>query len=99
MIAGPKLSSRVMAAQDQVSSDLGGEAAILQLTSGVYYGLNTVGARIWALLQQPRTVRDIRDTLLAEYDVTPERLEADLFDLLGKLATEQLIEVRDADAA
>src|SRR2546425_7350428 len=99
MIAGPKLSSRVMAAQDQVSSDLGGEAAILQLTSGVYYGLNSVGARIWALLQQPRTVGDIRDTLLAEYDVTPERLERDLLALLSSLLAERLIEVRSEPAA
>jgi len=87
-------SSRVIAARDQVSCDLGGEAAILQLASGIYYGLNPVGARVWALLQQPRTVREIRDALLAEYDVGPERCERDLVALLQTLAAERLIEVR-----
>ena len=89
------LSSRVIAARDQVSCDLGGEAAILQLASGTYYGLNPVGARVWALLQQPRTVREIHDALLAEYEVGPEQCERDLVALLQTLAAERLIEVRD----
>ena len=89
----------VAAVRDQVSCDLAGEAAILHLGSGVYYTLDRVGARVWSLIQQPERVGTLRDTLLTEYDVTPERLEADLFDLLGKLAAERLIEVRDAGAA
>ena len=88
MLAGSGLSSRVIAARDQVSCDLGGEAAILQLASGIYYGLNPVGARVWALLQQPRTAREIRDALLAEYDVDRERCERDLLALLHALAAE-----------
>lgn len=47
------LSSRVVAGRAQVSCDLGGEAAILHLTTGTYYGLDPVGARIWTLLEQP----------------------------------------------
>jgi hypothetical protein len=92
------LSSRVARASDQVSCDLGGDVAILHLGSGIYYGLDGVGARVWALLGEPRTVRDIRDALLAEYDVTAARLEADLLRLLTRLAAERLIEVRDANA-
>ncbi len=86
--------STVVVAKDQVSSDLGGEVAILDLTAGVYYGLEAVGARIWNLLQEPRTVSEIRDALLEEYDVEPERCEQDLLVLLQRLATEGLIEVR-----
>ncbi len=93
------LTSVVAPARDQVSCDLAGEAAILHLGSGIYYGLNPVGARIWALLQQPIRVDHLRDTLLAEYDVAPERLERDLTGLLGQLAAERLIEVHAADAA
>ncbi len=92
------VSCRVVAARDQVSCDVGGEAAILQLASGVYYSLDAVGSRIWALVQSPRSVREIRDTLLAEYDVPAERCERDLLGLLQALAAEQLIEVRDEAA-
>src|SRR5689334_23295725 len=75
-------SSTIQAARDQISRDLEGEALILQLNSGVYYGLDAVGTRIWGLLQQPTTVQAIRATLVAEYDVEPERCEHDLLQLL-----------------
>jgi hypothetical protein len=88
-------SSTVVAAKDQVSSDLGGEVAILDLKAGVYYGLDAVGARIWSLIQEPRTVNEIRDILLEEYDVEPERCERDLLVLLRRLADEGLVEVRN----
>ena len=83
-----------MAAKDQVSSDLGGEVAILDLKAGVYYGLDAVGARIWSLIQEPRTVNEIRDILLEEYEVEPERCERDLLVLLQRLADEGIIEVK-----
>jgi Coenzyme PQQ synthesis protein D (PqqD) len=86
--------STVVAAKDQVSSDLGGEVAILDLKAGVYYGLDAVGARIWSLIEEPRTVKEIRDILLEEYDVEPERCERDLLALLQRLADEGLVEVR-----
>jgi hypothetical protein len=87
--------SVVVAASDQVSCDLAGEAAILNLKTGVYYGLNAVGARVWSLIQESRTVEEIRDTIVAEYDVEPPRCEDDIVALLEELAAEGLIVVRD----
>lgn len=91
--------STVVGAKDQVSCDLAGEAAILNLESGVYYGLDAVGARVWHLLQEPRTVQDIRETLLMEYEVERDRCERDLLALLQELVAAGLIEVRDESAA
>ena len=91
--------STVVAAKDQVSSDLGEELAILNLKAGVYYGLDAVGARIWSLIQEPRKVDEIRDVLLEEYEVEPERCERDLFALLQRLASEGLIQVEDEASA
>ncbi len=88
-------NSVVVAIKDQVSSDLGGELAILDLKVGKYYGLDPVGARIWELIQEPRVVETVRDTLLEEYDVEPERCERDLLALLRDLAAAELIEVRN----
>jgi hypothetical protein len=87
--------SVVVATKDQVSCDLAGEAAILNIKSGVYYGLNPVGARIWDLMQQPRKVAEIQDEITNEYEVEPERCSRDLVALLEKLFAEGLIEVRD----
>ena len=88
--------SRVVVARDQVSTDLGGEeVAILSLKGGTYYGLDEVGARIWGLIQEPKTVEEIRDVLIEEYEVEPERCERDLISLLESLADEGLVEVKD----
>ena len=92
-------NSIVAAVKDQVSCDLGGESAILNMKNGVYYSLDPVGARVWNLVQQPKSVRDIRETLLAEYDVEPQRCGSDLFGLLERLLSEGLIELRNGAAA
>ncbi len=91
--------SVVVAAEGQVSSDLGGEVAILDLEAGVYYGLDEVGARIWSLIQEPRSVDEVRDILLEEYEVEPERCEYDLVALLQRLAEEGLVKVEDEKSA
>jgi Coenzyme PQQ synthesis protein D (PqqD) len=91
--------SIVVAAKDQVSCDLAGEAVILHLKSGMYYGLNTVGARIWDLIQAPMTVDALRDTLLQEYNVEPQLCERELLTLLEELAVQGLVEVKHAPTA
>jgi coenzyme PQQ synthesis protein D (PqqD) len=88
--------SIVVAARDQVSCTLGTEAAILSLKSGVYYGVDEVGARIWSLLQKPCSVEALREAIIDEYDVEPERCERDLLALLEQLHAEGLIEVRSS---
>jgi Coenzyme PQQ synthesis protein D (PqqD) len=86
--------SVVVATKDQVSCDLAGEVAILNVKSGVYYGLDPVGARIWNLMQEPREVVEIQNTITGEYDVDPEQCSRDLMSLLQKLLAEGLIEVK-----
>lgn len=87
------VNSIVVVTKDQVSADLSGEAAILNLKSGVYFGLNAVGASIWKLIQEPRSVNEINDALVQEYDVDPYQCEKDLLALLGELLSKELIEV------
>jgi hypothetical protein len=42
-----------------------------------------------------RTVAEIRDAIVAEYEVEPECCERDLRRLLGKLVDQGLVEVRE----
>ena len=87
--------STVVATKDQVSADLSGEAAILNLKTSTYFGLNTVGASIWKLIQEPKTVSQIRDAIVEEYDVEPDRCEHDILELLQELLKYGLIEIVD----
>ena len=86
-------NSTVMIAKDVVSCNLVDEAAILNLKDGVYYGLDPVGARIWNLIQQPRQVNEILQTLLDEYDVEKIRCEHDLMELLEQLIEKELVKI------
>jgi len=86
--------SRIVASKDQVSCDLAGEAAILNLKNSVYYGLDPVGARVWNLIQEPKNLAEIRDTLLGIYDVDSLKLESDLRALLTELAEQGLIDIQ-----
>ena len=84
--------SSVVAAANQVSCELAGEAAILNLRSGVYYGLNPVGAFIWKLIQQPQPVAGLLEAVWQEYEVDRAKCEEDLMRLLNDLAEHNLIE-------
>jgi hypothetical protein len=90
------LQSVVVAASEQVSCLLGEESAILNLKNTNYYGLDSVGTMVWNLLRQPRSIFEIRDALLVEYEVEADRCERDLLDLLAKMREEGLIEVQVA---
>lgn len=68
---------------------------ILNFDEGVYYGLEKVGARVWEMVRSPVPLAEIRDTIVAEFDVDPDRCEADLQNLLTELAEAGLIEVAD----
>lgn len=88
--------SVVVAAKDRVSCPLGDDVIILDLKAGLYFSLDNVGATIWQLIQQPRTVGELRQAVLDTFEVDPEVCERDLLALLRELATRNLIEVRDA---
>jgi hypothetical protein len=86
--------SRIAASAHQVSCDLGGEAAILNLKNSVYYGLDSVGTSLWSLIQEPKTFAEIRQALLDIYDVDSSELESDLQALLGQLSEQELIDIQ-----
>ena len=89
----------LVAARDQVSTELEGEAVILGLADGVYYGLDGVGALVWERLREPRSVAELRDAVTAAYDVDAETAERDLLDLLRDLAARGLVEAAPPGAS
>ncbi len=89
------LDSVVSVAADQVSCELDGEAAILNLKSGAYHGLDPVGATVWKLIANPTPVRQVIDAMIVEYNVDRSRCERDLLALLSQLDERGLIQVAD----
>ena len=89
------ISSTVVAEKEPVTSEMANEVAILNPKSGMYFGLDMVGARIWELIQDPMTVKDIRNKILDEYDVDVDRCEKDLLIIISEMSNNGLVEVRD----
>jgi len=87
------LTSRVRVSDAVVSRDLEGESVLLHLTSGVYFGLDPVGTRIWHLLNEPRGLPDVLDALVDEYEVARGQCERDLLRFVGQLREKALVEV------
>jgi PqqD family protein of HPr-rel-A system len=83
---------------DVLARVLDGEAVLLDLGSGSYFGLNDVGTRAWELLATPHDLAELTRRLHAEYDVEPAVLEADLRRWLQELSARGLISRLDADA-
>ncbi len=74
-----------------VSRQIGGETVILNLESGTYFGLDVVGARIWQLIAEGKSVAETRATMLAEFDVAEDVLDHDLEKLLRDLRDHDLL--------
>ena len=75
-----------------LAQTLGEEVVLLDANRGVYFSLNPTGARAWQLLSEGESLDKIRSTLLEEFEVTAEVLEADLQRLFNELTENQLIE-------
>ena len=82
--------TRVARAETAISTEIDGELVALDVARGVCYGLNRIGTRIWQLIEVPRSAREIVETLLVEYDVSPEVCMEQTVSLLGDLLSAQL---------
>ena len=87
------LSSRVVASTHQVSTTLSGEAVILHMTDGIYFGLNAVGATIWGRMQQPVALAAVVDHVTATFDVDRDTAERDVLRISAELADKGLLDL------
>ena len=83
----------VVAARDVLSADFDPDLVLLKLQDGTYYGLDDVGARVWALLQSPVPLGVIRDTITSEFDVEPARCTRDIQAFVADLIGRGLVDV------
>ena len=84
-------STTAKAAENALSTTIDGETVILHRDAGKYYGLNEVGTFIWELLQEPRSVDELCEQVVAEYDVDRDRCQTDIEELLVDLAESELV--------
>jgi len=93
------LDSVIARVSDVTSAEVDDELLMMRLESDAYFGLDDIGARIWAMLEQPVSVGAVCGALVAEYDVTPEQCQRDVLHFLGDLAEKGLVHEPGAGAA
>jgi hypothetical protein len=86
-------ASVIVAAEDHPAATVAGDTVILATAAGRYFGVNAVGARIWQLVQAPTSVAAIRDAIVSEYDVEPQRCEADVIKLVREMLQVKIVKV------
>lgn len=92
------LESGVRVAEDVVFRNLRGEAVVLNLRTGLFFGLDPVATRIWHLIDEHRSLRAVFATLLEEYDVPEARCRQDLLGLVGALHEHGLVHLENSAA-
>jgi len=90
-------TARVTVLESVLMQELDGEAVLLHLDSGKYFGLDLVGTRMWELLESSQTIQLAFDQLLEEFDVESDQLRADLERMIVELSEQMLIQVRPVD--
>jgi len=85
------LNSTIKRNPELVSSNVDGEKVMMSIESGEYFGLDSVGSRIWELIENPIQVEKLIELLLDEFDVEKEQCEADTVDFLDQLFEKRLI--------
>jgi hypothetical protein len=88
------IDASVRIGEDVAFRELDGEAVVLNLRSGIYFGLDAVGTRIWQLCQERGSLRAVWAAMHEEFDVSPEDLRADLLAFVEELASRELITVQ-----
>ena len=81
-----------------IYQDLGGELVLLNTENGAYYGLNELGAKIWVLLKDDRSLKQICESLFSQYDVPREHLIMDVERFVNVLINDGLATLEKANA-
>lgn len=74
-----------------LEAEVDGELIGLEVEKGVCYGFNGTATRVWALIEEPKRFSELRDRLLAEYEIDAETCERELNALLDELEADGLV--------
>ena len=86
-----KMAQVLRPSADVIFRELDGEAVLLDLASGRYFGLNAVGTRAWTLLAAGTALDAAVAALAAEFDAPAAEITADVNALVSDLVARGLL--------
>ena len=85
------LDAKITIPPQVMSRLVGEETVVLDLESGIYFGLDGVGKRIWESLSDGKTLAETVAVIASEYDVDEARAVADLVTFATELLERGLL--------
>jgi hypothetical protein len=71
-------------------SNLGNEGVLMDLTTGNYIGLNSIGNEIWHLLENETTPLEIISKLREKYNISQNECKQDVLEYLETMKSKSL---------
>ena len=88
-----KTESYIKRNKEIFASEIDDEVVMMNVDTGKYYGMDTVGSRIWELIAEEIQVKEVINKLMEEYDVGEEQCEKDVLEFLNELYENKLVQV------
>ena len=85
------LDSKLTVPPQVISRLVGDETVLLDLESGLYFGLDNVGQCIWKAVSAGKDLSETLDTVVSEFDVDKVQAEADVIDFASTLVARGLL--------
>jgi hypothetical protein len=74
-----------------ISSEVGGQIALMSVRNGRYYSLNSIASDIWRKLENPTAIGRLADSLMPEYEGDAMEIERDLQETIEGWLVERLV--------
>jgi hypothetical protein len=97
-VSADERARRVRVAPGVLSREVHGEAVLLHLDSGEYFGLDEVATRMWQLLSELGDLPRVESAICEEYNVDPASASRDVTAFVGQLLEKRLIEFAGPEA-
>ena len=90
-------SDRVVVPTHVLVRHFDGESVLLNLESEIYFGLDSMGTRMWEVATRAASIEAAYAALLQEFEVEPEVLRANLVELISRLVENGLLKLASTD--
>jgi len=91
----PSIDDRLALSDQVVIRELSGESVLLDLKNGLYFGLNGVGTKVWNLVAQGGSLKDVNAALADECDGSAETIAAEVLRFAAELCEHGLCRVAE----
>lgn len=82
---------KLQRSNDLLGAAVGEELLMMSIEQGSYFSLNSVGARIWELLENPTSIEELVAALTGEYDVPADTCRAEVEKFLSALRERRML--------